>query len=69
MKEVDARGLSCPQPVILTTKAITDGTFPFAVLVDTVTSMENVMRLAQKKGCRVETSPVNDYYSVHVEKP
>ena len=49
MKEVDARGLSCPQPVILTTDAIREGIFPFSVLVDTVTSRENVSRIAEKK--------------------
>lgn len=57
MKEVDARGLSCPQPVILATKAIKEQEFPFAVLVDTVTSRENVTRIAEKKGCAVESRP------------
>jgi TusA-related sulfurtransferase len=56
MKEVDARGLSCPQPVILATKAIKESEFPFAVLVDTVTSRENVTRIAKKKGCSVEST-------------
>lgn len=55
MKEVDARGLSCPQPVIMTTAAIKQQDFPFAVLVDTVTSRENVTRIAEKKGCTVES--------------
>jgi len=57
MKEVDARGLSCPQPVIMTTAAIKEKEFPFVVLVDTVTSRENVTRIAEKKGCTVESSP------------
>jgi TusA-related sulfurtransferase len=56
MKEVDARGLSCPQPVIMTTAAIKEKEFPFAVLVDTVTSRENVTRIAEKKGCTVKSS-------------
>ena len=34
---VDARGLSCPQPVILARKAVQAGEFPIAVLVETVT--------------------------------
>jgi tRNA 2-thiouridine synthesizing protein A len=46
---VDARGLSCPQPVILTTAAIKElesGTL--VVLVDSATAKENVSRLAEK---------------------
>jgi tRNA 2-thiouridine synthesizing protein A len=50
---VDARGLSCPQPVILAKNAINKGDFPFEVLVDTTTSCENVTRMAEKNGCRV----------------
>ena len=32
---VDARGLSCPQPVLLTKKAVDKGEFPIEVLVET----------------------------------
>jgi tRNA 2-thiouridine synthesizing protein A len=56
---VDARGLSCPQPV-LETKAALDsaGSGIVEVLVDTVTSRENVLRLASRmnwKGTWEET--------------
>ncbi len=46
---VDARGLSCPQPV-LETKAALDSAAggTVEVLVDTVTSRENVLRLASR---------------------
>ena len=52
--QVDARGLSCPQPVILTRNAIQVGDFPIEVLVETVTSRENVKRAAEKAGCVVQ---------------
>lgn len=52
-KVVDARGLSCPQPVILTRQAIEEGEFPIEVLVDTVTSRENVRRAAERAGLKV----------------
>jgi TusA-related sulfurtransferase len=45
---VDARGLSCPQPVIMTQNAINDGRTNFEVLVSTAVSKENVMRCATK---------------------
>jgi len=47
---VDARGFSCPQPVIMAQRAIAEGKFPVEVLVDTVTSRENVRRMAEKQG-------------------
>ncbi len=51
---VDARGLSCPQPVILAKQAIVAGAFPIEVLVDTATSRDNVRRLAERMGLLVE---------------
>lgn len=54
-KKIDARGLSCPQPVLLTLEELKRGDEKeIVVLVDTVTSRENVMRAAGSKGCRVE---------------
>jgi tRNA 2-thiouridine synthesizing protein A len=48
---VDARGLSCPQPVILTLNKIRElGKGQIEVLVDTDTSKENVARAATSKG-------------------
>lgn len=50
-KIVDARGLSCPQPVILTLNAIRTGKeTELEVLVDTDTSRENVSRAASSQG-------------------
>lgn len=47
MTIVDAKGLSCPQPVILTLNEIKKaGKGEITVLVDTVTSKENVSRAA-----------------------
>ena len=51
---VDARGLSCPQPVIMTLDAIKKGKDKeIIVLVDTETSKENVTRAAESQGCNV----------------
>ncbi len=52
---VDARGLSCPQPVLMTLdeiKKIDKGVIE--VLVDTDTSKENVSRAAESKGWQVK---------------
>lgn len=47
---VDARGLACPQPVLLAKKAI-EVTEEVTVLVDNDTAVENIRRLAVKTAC------------------
>ena len=52
---VDARGFSCPQPVLMIMneiKAMAKG--EIVVLVDTDTSKENVSRAAESKGWYVK---------------
>jgi TusA-related sulfurtransferase len=61
---VDARGLSCPQPVILARNAIQAGKFPIEVLVETVTSQENVRRAAEKLGCAVQVEDLGDEFKL-----
>jgi TusA-related sulfurtransferase len=65
---VDARGLSCPQPVILTRNAIKAGDFPIEVLVDTVTSRENVRRAAEKLGCTVQVEETGAEFRLTISK-
>lgn len=66
--KVDARGLSCPQPVILARNAIQAGKFPIEVLVETVTSRENVRRAAEKLGCRVKIEEMGDEFRLTISK-
>jgi len=63
---VDARGLSCPQPVIMTLDEIKKGTdAEIIVLVDTDTSKENVTRAAESQGCRIhEVSSAGEEYRI-----
>ena len=52
---VNASGLSCPQPVMLTKKALAGlSSGKVEVLVDTATSRNNVKRFAENKGWNVE---------------
>jgi tRNA 2-thiouridine synthesizing protein A len=66
--KVDARGLSCPQPVILARNAIQAGKFPIEVLVETVTSRENVRRAAEKLGCTVQVEDLGDEFKLTLTK-
>ncbi|ROR02926.1 sulfurtransferase TusA family protein [Desulfosoma caldarium] len=67
---VDARGFSCPQPVLMTLQAI-KATQPgeLVVLVDTDTSKENVMRAAQSQGYVVkDVSQEGEGYRIHIQR-
>lgn len=67
---VDARGLSCPQPVLLTLDEIKKGSDKeIVVLVDTDTSMENVSRAATSQGCQVkEVSSEGEGYRIAIAR-
>ena len=54
-RTVDARGLPCPEPVILTRKALAEGGFEvLELIVDDAASRENVLRSATYAGCAIE---------------
>jgi len=60
MKEtIDARGLACPQPVILAKQAL-EKTDELAVRVDNIAAVENVKRLAKSQGCQVTVEDEQD---------
>jgi tRNA 2-thiouridine synthesizing protein A len=65
---VDARGLSCPQPVLLTKNAIDEGAFPIEVLVDTATARDNVERTARRAGLKVVVEPAGEAYRLLLDR-
>jgi len=64
-KMVDARGLACPQPVILTRKAMVDGP-DVTVLVASATSRDNVHRMAERAGRQVTVTKVGGEFQLHI---
>ncbi|MCB2215264.1 sulfurtransferase TusA family protein [Desulfofustis glycolicus] len=67
---IDARGLSCPQPVLMTLDTIKAGADKeLIVLVDTDTSRENVSRAAASQGYTVAAvDPDGDGYRLTLKK-
>lgn len=53
---VDARGRSCPEPVLMTKKAIETSPSGASILVDNVTARENIKRFAKNKGYEVKVT-------------
>lgn len=48
-KIVDARGLSCPQPVVLVLQALSESKEPFDVVMDSGASCDNIRRTLDSK--------------------
>lgn len=68
MKTVDARGLSCPEPVILTKNALVSKEKEYQVLVDNVTAKENVSRFAVHQGYQVTVKEQGEDFVLHIRK-
>ncbi len=64
---IDARGLACPQPVILTKKALTEYS-DIVVLVDDPIALENVKRLAASERCTIEEDRDGREFRIHITR-
>ena len=53
---LDARGLSCPEPVIMIKKAMETKENKYEIMVDNRTSVENITRFGEHQGYRVSVS-------------
>ena len=66
---VDARGYSCPTPVIMVQKAVKDGApAMLEVAVDNQCSVENVTRFAQSAGYQVRVSDLDGDFTLTLTK-
>lgn len=68
MKVLDARGLSCPEPVIMIRKAMTSGEDSYTIVVDNLTSRENVTRYANHQGYQVTVEENAGEYTLSIRK-
>jgi selenium metabolism protein YedF len=66
-KAVDARGLPCPQPVILTRNAMQESG-SVTTIVDNETAQQNVTRMAEKAGATVESDGREDGIYLHITR-
>ena len=66
---VDARGYSCPTPVIMVQKAVKNGSpKTLEVLVDNQCSVENVIRFARNAGYEVKVSEYEGDFRLNLKK-
>ena len=64
---IDARGLACPHPVVLTKKALEEAD-EVTTIVDNETAKENVSRLAASQGCQVSIEEKEEGIYLHLTK-
>ena len=66
---VDARGLSCPVPVVMVQKAVnSENPAELEVLVDAMVCVENVTRYAKSQGYDVEVTEQGDDFKMVLKK-
>ena len=65
---IDARGRSCPEPIILTKRALENSPEGVIVIVDDVTARNNVSRFAKMAGYHIESAQDGLDYSIKVSR-
>lgn len=65
---IDARDLACPEPVILTKKAMDGGLVTLTTIVNGIAALENVSKLAKTQGYNIEIEEVGEEYHIHMNK-
>lgn len=68
MKVLDARGLSCPEPVIMIQKAMASKEASYEMIVDNRAACENVTRYAKHQGYQVEAEENAGEYKLSISK-
>ena len=69
MKELDCRGLACPQPVLNTKDALEEiESGRIRVIVDNQAAKENVSRFAGSQGCTVEARQDGALFILTIDK-
>jgi selenium metabolism protein YedF len=67
--KINAKGLACPQPVVLSKKALTEiGSGEVVVCVDNETARDNVKRMAENEGCIVAVKEGDDGFELKITK-
>lgn len=65
MNQIDTRGYSCPEPVLMTKAALKNGT-PLTVLCEEIPA-GNITRVATKAGYKVSSKEIDDGFELTIE--
>jgi selenium metabolism protein YedF len=64
-REIDARGLACPEPVMAAKKAIEEAG-DCVIIVDNEAARDNVCRMAMSQGCTAKVEEDAGNFSIHI---
>lgn len=67
MKEVDARGLSCPEPLMMTADALKGAKEPVKVLVSEPHQKTNVEKYAKDHGRKTKVREIGSEFEIVIE--
>ena len=65
---LDARGLSCPEPVIMIQQAIRSNEKSSEIMVDNRTSVENITRVGEHQGFAVTVTEQDGDFTLRLTK-
>lgn len=65
---IDARGRACPEPVLMTKKALNSKSEGIEVLVDNITARENIKRFADNLGYQIVVDKKDEDYLLKLFK-
>lgn len=68
LKEIDARGRACPEPVVMTKNAVASNPEGVSVLVDNICAVENVTRFARNTGFSVQKTQDGPDYRLNLTR-
>lgn len=68
MKKIDARGLSCPEPVVLAKNAVDANEKQIEITVDAQVSKENVSRFLENAGYKLSVKESGDDFIINATK-
>lgn len=68
MKQIDARGMSCPQPVLMAKKGLDENPKGIEIIVDSVTAKGNVERYMKNAGYKVAIKEQDSEFILKAEK-
>lgn len=68
MALLDARGLACPEPVMIARRALASKEKAYQIVVDNPTAKENVTRYAEHQGYRVSVTEKNGEFTLDITK-
>lgn len=68
MIKVDVRGMSCPQPVLITKNAVSSNPKEIEIVVDDNTAVNNISRFLKSSGYNYEITETEEDYIINARK-